>query len=134
MKLRLQLIAQTTVYLHQHPAEANLTTEDLRDMIGHLSAQQLMQQLQCYSAKVQGSSQYWYKQYNELHTLIEQKGPPTFFWTVSSAENYRPELHKLMPHSESSKTTDNICVHTVIDNLHITDWFFTSKMSNWVQH
>ena len=61
--------------------------------------------------------------------------PLTFFGMVSSAEkNYLPELHKLMPHSESSKTTNSIRVHTVIDNPYITDWFFASKMSIWVQH
>ena len=61
MKQRHQLISQSTVYLQQHPSDAQLTVENLRDMVGHLSAEQLMQRLQHYAAKVQGSSQYWYQ-------------------------------------------------------------------------
>lgn len=70
MKQRHQLITQSSVYLHQHPADAQLTIDDLRDMVGRLSAEQLMHRLQRYAAKVQGSSQYWYQRYQELRALI----------------------------------------------------------------
>lgn len=113
--MRHQLISQSSVYLHHHPADAQLTVEDLRDMVGHLSAEQLMQRLQRYAAKVQGSSQYWYQRCHELRALIEQKGPPTFFWTVSSADNYWPELHKLMPHSDN-EPSHSMRVQAVITN------------------
>ena len=42
MKQRHQLISQSSVYLQQHPSDAKLTVENHRDMIGHLSAEQLM--------------------------------------------------------------------------------------------
>lgn len=134
MKLRHQLLSQATVYLHQYPADAQLTTENLRDMVGHLSAEQLMQRLQRYAAKIQGSNQYWYQRYSELRALIEHKGPPTFFWTVSSADNYWPELHNLMPHPHNTQPSHAMRMRAVIDNPHLTDWFFTSKLSDWVQH
>ena len=133
MKLRHQLISQTSVYFHHHPADANLTTEDLRDMVGRLSFEQLMSRLQRYAAKVQGSHPYWFQRYCELRTLIEQKGPPTFFWKVSSADNHWPELHSLMPHPPNAEDYSTR-IHAVIDNPHITDWFFTTKLTDWVQH
>lgn len=67
-------------------------------MVGSMSAAQLMQCLQCYAAKVQGSLSYWLQRYLELRALLDEKGPPTFFWTVSSADNYWPEMHSLMMH------------------------------------
>ena len=66
MKQRHQLLSQTSVYLQQHSEDANLTIEQLRSMIDTFSAEQLMHRLQCYAAKVQGSSQYWYQRYQEL--------------------------------------------------------------------
>ena len=42
MKLRHQLLSQSSVYIRQHPGDANLTIENLRDMVGRLSAEQLM--------------------------------------------------------------------------------------------
>jgi hypothetical protein len=87
MKQRHQLLSQAKVYLHQHPADANLTIEALREMVGTLNAEQLMKRLQRYAAKVQGSN-HWYQRYQELRALLEQKGSPTFFWTVSAADTY----------------------------------------------
>lgn len=43
MKPRHQLISQSSIYLHQHPTDAHITIEQLRDMVGHLSGQRLMQ-------------------------------------------------------------------------------------------
>lgn len=97
MKHRHQLLSQAQTYLQQHQADANLTVEDLRAMVDNLPAEQLMKCLQRYAAKVQGSSQYWYQRCQELKALILDKGAPTFFWTVSPADLYWPELHSLMP-------------------------------------
>ena len=49
MKMRHQLLSQANVYLHQHPADAQLTIEDLRDMVGRTDADQLMKRLQVKS-------------------------------------------------------------------------------------
>jgi hypothetical protein len=93
MKQRHQLLSQAKIYFQQNPEDANLSIDDLRSMVGHLSADLLMKRLQRYAAKVQGSSLYWFQRHQELRALLEQKGPPTLFWTVSSADNYWPELH-----------------------------------------
>ena len=57
MKQRHQLLSQAKIYLQQNPGDANLSVEELREMVGSLSADQLMKRLQRYAAKVQGSSQ-----------------------------------------------------------------------------
>ena len=99
MKLRHQLLSQAKVYLHHNPGDANLTVDELRAMVGNLSSEYLMKRLQRYAANVQGSNQYWFQRHQKIRALLNQKGPPTFFWTVSSADTYWPELHNLMIHS-----------------------------------
>ena len=65
---------------HQHnPEDANLSVQELREMVGSTSADQLMKPLQRYAAKIQRSYQYWFQRHQELQALLEQKGPPTFF-------------------------------------------------------
>jgi hypothetical protein len=39
-----------------------------------------------------------------------------------------------MPHPPSVQPDHSRKVNAVIDNPHITDWFFTSKLADWVQH
>ena len=132
MKQRHQLLSQSSVYLHHHPADANLTVEDLQSMVGSMSAAHLMSRLQRYAAKIQGSSQYWFQRHQELQALLHEKGPPTFFWTVSSADNHWPEMHNLMMHS-TTPTTRSMRIQAVINQPHIADWFFTVKLSDFVE-
>lgn len=127
MKQSPQLLSQAKIYLQHNPGDANLLIEELRQMVGSVSASQLMKWLQRYTAKVQESNQYWFQHHQKLQALLEQKGQPTYFWTVSSADKYWPKLHSLMPHA-SSNPTHAMCVQAVISNLHITGWYITSKI------
>ena len=142
MKQRHQLLSQANIYLKQNPQDANLTAEELKEMIGQMSATQLMNRVQRYAANVQGTSQYWYQRCQELQALIEQKGPPTLFWTVSAADSYWPDLHRLI--SDTPNPTNAQRFQAVIHKPHLTNCFFlqvnlrtssnTGCMEHWIQN
>ena len=132
MKQRHQLLSQARIYLTQNPEDANLTTEELREMVGQMSANQLMNRVQRYVAKIQGTKQYWYQHYLELKALITQKGAPTFFFTFSAADNYRPDLHRLL--QEPNNAVPSVRIKAVIDNPHITDSYFVSRLDEFCSH
>lgn len=134
MKQRHQLLSQSKVYLQRTPADANLTVEQLRDMVQNMNTDQLMNRIQRYAAEVQGTNEYWFQRLQELRALFDQKGPPTFFWTLSAADNYWPELHALMPHPEGCPVSHSMRVAAIINNPQIADWFFTSKTADFIQH
>ena len=129
MKQRHQLLSQARIYLTQNPEDSNLTIEELRQMVGQMSANQLMNRLQRYVAKIQGTKQYWYQRYQELKALITQKGAPTFFFTFSAADNYWPDLHRLL--QEPNNATPSIPIKAVIDNPHLTDSYFVSRLDEF---
>ena len=128
MKQRHELLSQSKVYKQQHPCDASLTVEQLQDMVGTMDSAQLMNRLQRYATNVLGSKQYWYTRYQELKALLEQKGAATFFWMVSSADHYLLELHSLLPHHTQAEVAHGMRVK----NPHITDWFFHSKLKDYV--
>ena len=130
MKQRHQLLSQARIYLTQNPEDANLTTEELRQMVGQMTANHLMNRVQHYVAKIQGAKQYWYQRYKELKAFITQKGAPTFFFTVSAADNYWPDLHRLVQEPNNAVPS----VRAVIDNPHITDAFFVSRFDEFCSH
>ncbi len=76
MKQRHQLLSQAK-YL-SHPADANMTMEELKEMVNSMSANQMVSRLQRYVSKVQGTNQYWYQQLQELLALIERKAALLF--------------------------------------------------------
>ena len=127
MKQRHQLLSQARIYLTQNPEDANLTTEKLRQMVGQMTAKHLMNHVQHYVAKIQGTKQYWHQRYHELKTLITQKGAPTFFFTVSAADNYWPDLHRLV--QEPNNALPSVRIRAVIDNPQLTDAFFVSQLN-----
>ena len=45
---------------------------------------------------------------------------------------YWPDLHALMPHT--APMTHTLCNQAVIDNPHLADWFFISRLSQWIDH
>lgn len=128
-----QMLSQARIILQHNKHNAMLSLDELQSMIGHCSAEQLMKHLQRNAVKVQGSNQYWFQHHQELQALLQQKGPLTFFWTVSSADGYWPEQHDLMPHITDDPTHPTH-ISTVINNPHITDWYFTSRLSDFVDH
>ena len=132
MKQRHQLLSQARVYLTQNPVDANLTTEELRQMVGQMSANHLMNCVQRYVAKIQGTKQYWYQRYQELKALITQKEAPTFFFSFSAADKYWPDLHRLL--QEPNNAIPSARIRAVIDNPHITDAFFVSRLDEFCTH
>ena len=115
MKQRHHLLSQANVYLKQHPNDAALTLQQLKNMVDTSASEQLLSRLHKYVSKVQGTKQYWYQRSLELKALIQTKGAPTFFWTVSAADTYWPELHvNLLPH-DNSQITHSMKVKAVID-------------------
>ena len=132
MKQGHQLLSQARIYLTQNPEDANLTTEELRQMVGQMTANHLMNRVQHYVAKIQGTKQYWHQRYQELKALITQKGAPTFFFTVSAADNYWPDLHRLA--QEPNNAVPSVQIRAVIDNPHITDAFFVSRLDEFCSH
>ena len=86
MKPRHQLLSQANIYLCQNPVDANMPMEELKTMVNSMSANRMVNRLQRYLLKVQGTSQYWYRRIQELLAIVEQKGCPTFFYTFSAAD------------------------------------------------
>lgn len=75
---------------------------------------------------------YWFKARENLKAIISSAGPPTLFFTFSSADMHWPELHALF-NSDGSNTPENRR-QNVINNPHITDWFFTQRLENFIKY
>ena len=66
MKQRHQLLSQARIYLTQNPEDANLTTEELRQMVGEMTANHLMNRVQRFTFSA--ADNYWL----ELQRLLQE--------------------------------------------------------------
>ena len=66
---------------------------------------------------------------NFVHSLSKKDLQHLSGLYVSAADYHWPELHKLLPHATEPPTL-SMRIQAIIDYPHITDWFFTTKLSD----
>ena len=130
---RKRTMQQTAVFFKQNPGEAHFTLEELRNMANEKKSQLFMAKVSRYVANISGSSAYWYKLQQDLKSIIAFKGPPTIFFTLSSADMHWPELHQLFNSNIDDITAEERRMN-VINNPHLVDWFFTKRVEQFVKH
>ena len=116
-------------YIRQHPGEAHLTVDDLRDMVGR-EGEVFSNKVIHYGASLRGTKQYWFRERNHLIAMIDTLGLPTIFFTHSAADHQWPELAQLIcPEEPDSK---EVRVKAVVDNPALADWFFFHRIQKFV--
>ena len=67
-------IGQGNFFLKQNPAEANLTVQELKDMLNSGDYQKVMSKLMYYAKDVSGLNAYWNQVRQDLKATISQIG------------------------------------------------------------
>ena len=130
--MRWRALQAGRVYVHQHPNDARLTVDNLRDMVGR-EGEAFSNRVRStlYASSLRGTRQYWFKQRSRLISMVDTIGLPTVFFTHSAADNQWPDLARLIcsndPDTASSRR------RAVIDNPAISDWFFSHRIQKFVE-
>ena len=115
--------------MQQHPGDAQLSVDELRDMVGR-EGEAFSNRVLHYASSLRGTKQYWFKQRNRLISMVDTLGLPTIFFTHSAADLQWPELARLIcpedAESRSGRTT------AVIKNPAVADWFFSHRIQKFV--
>ena len=53
----------------------------------------LLDRMQMFSANILGPDAYFVKHWKQLKIIMQQKNPPTIWFTFSAANNHWPKLH-----------------------------------------
>ena len=134
VNLRQRVLQQTGIFLKQNPGEAHLTIDELQEMAAN-NVPALMSKVSGYIANVPGTNAYWYKVKEDLKAIITNVGPPTLFFTFSSADMHWPDLNDLF--RSNNNTTFSVSEErqqNVINNPHIVDWFFTQRLESFLKY
>ena len=128
-EMRWRSLQMGRVYINQHPEDAHLTLDDLRDMVGR-EGEFFTNRVMHFASSLRGTSQFWFKQRGRLISMVDKLGMPTVFFTHSAADGQWPELaHLICP---DNKDSSSIRSKAVADNPAIADWFFYHRISKFV--
>jgi len=73
------------IYVHQHPNDAQLSVEELRDMVGRPGAA-FSNCVVHFGTTLRGTKPYWFRQQSRLIAMVDTLGLPTVFFTHSAAD------------------------------------------------
>lgn len=128
-EMRWHALQTGRIYVRQHPNDAQLSLDELRDMVGR-EGEAFSNRVMHYAASLRGTKQYWFKQRSRLMSMVDILGLPTIFFTHSAADLQWPELAHLLtpddPNSRSSRAS------AVIGNPAISDWFFYYRIQKFI--
>lgn len=86
---RHRTLSQGDIYLQQNPEDANLTIEEIQQLLQtNDSDNSVLKRIRHYMANIPGSPSYWHNVSCDLKAIIDSKGPPTVFFTLSFADTY----------------------------------------------
>jgi hypothetical protein len=128
---RHRTLDQAKVYIKQNPRDANMTIQELKNMISSGESDSLMKRLSSYSANVTGSDSYWFKRRTELEATMEQGKIATAFFTFSYPDTHWSDLQKLMPGAPAKTYSEKY--KKVLENPHLVDWFFGHKLNEFLK-
>ena len=130
---RKRALQQTGIYLKQNPGDPHLLSRDLGNSANAKEPVKIMHKMSRYVANILGSNAYWRKQKDDLKTLISKKGAGTIFFTFSAADLHWKELHQML-YENPTQLSSQERRKNVIDNPHITDWFFVQRLESFIKH
>jgi hypothetical protein len=123
---RHRTLSQGEIYLKQNPGDATLTIEEIRDMIANNDTGPLLNRIKRYMANIPGTPSYWYQENQKLKAIIESKGLPHVWYTLSFADFFDPLLRDFLNLPDDA--TQAQIQAKLRANKHHVNWFIEKKM------
>ena len=121
--MRWRALQAGRIYI-QHPGDAQLTVDELRDMAGR-EGEAFSNRVLHYAASLRGTREYWFSQLSRLISMVDTLRLPTIFFTHSATDLQWPELAPLIcPQQPDTPSSRIVAVNS---NPALADWFFCRK-------
>ena len=119
------------IYIKQHPHDAQLSVQDLKDMVGQ-QGERFSKQVTHFGNTLRGTASYWFRQRSRLISMVDTLGLPTVFFTHSAADLQWPELAQLMCPDDPNDPRQRH--KALVQNPAIADWFFYQRVQVYLKH
>ena len=113
-EMRWRALQTGRIYVRQHHQDAQLSLDELRDMVGR-EGETFSNRVLRYPASLRGTRQYWFRQRSRLIAMVDTLGLPTIFFTHSAADLQWPELARLIcPEDPESSSNRNRALKRIL--------------------
>ena len=131
-EMRWRALQVGRIYIKQHPYDAQLSVQDLKEMVGQ-QGERFSKRVIHFGNTLRGTSAYWFRQRSRLISIVvDALGLPTVFFTHSAADLQWPELAELMCPDDPTNPRNR--QKALIENPAIADWFFYQRVQVYLKH
>ena len=130
-EMRWRALQVGRIYIKQHPYDAQLSVQDLKEMVGQ-QGERFSKQVIHFGNTLRGTSAYWFRQRSRLISMVDALGLPTVFFTHSAADLQWPELAELM--CPDDPTNPRRRQQALTENPAVADWFFYQRVQVYLKH
>ena len=128
-EMRWRALQSGRIFINQHPQDARLSLEELKDMVG-CTGELFSNRVLHYASSLRGTSQYWFKQRTRLISMVDTLGLPTIFFTHSAADAQWPELARLICPDNSDCSSSRSSAMS--ENPAVADFYFYNRISKFI--
>ena len=130
-EMRWRALQVGRIYIKQHPYDAQLSVQDLKEMVDQ-QGERFSKQVIQFGNTLRGTSAYWFRQRSRLISMVDALGLPTVFFTHSAADLQWPELAELM--CPDDPTNPRRRQQALTENPAIADWFFYQRVQIYLKY
>ena len=111
------------------------TVHELVNQLEDMPNDKIGERVTIFGSSLCGTRSYWNKSRDELTNMINQRGTPTFFFTLSAIDTKWPDLHALTPAKCPNDSAQDYQwkVHNIISNPHITSQYMHNRFKTFLQ-
>lgn len=119
------------IFVKKNEIFSNMTIEQLRLYLKEHP--NVVKQIMHYASTIRTTKPYWTTRCSELLDMVTQLGPPTVFFTFSSADFHWPDVYRLLNLNVKDLTVKEK-MQLISENPKVFDTFFTMRSKYFLQN
>ncbi|KAK3923346.1 ATP-dependent DNA helicase [Frankliniella fusca] len=129
--MRWQALKLGNIFVKQNSFFNKMTIFQLKQYLkrnpGHIK------EILFYSRRIKSTKAFWRSKCSELEDMVKQIGPPTIFFTLSSADFHWKDLYRLLGQEDSSQLSYNEKSNLLSENPLIVTTFFKARIQYFLK-
>lgn len=124
--MRWEALTLGNVFVKKNEFFSKMTVLQLKDYLKHNP--RIVNEILFYSSRLRSTKSYWKSRSSELQDMVEQLGPPTIFFTLSSADYHWQDLYRLLGYDDPNSLSFEVKSRLLADNPLIVSCFFNMRV------
>ncbi|XP_034245757.1 uncharacterized protein LOC117647893 [Thrips palmi] len=129
--MRWEALSLGNVFVKKNEFFSKMTVAQLKEYLRKKPS--VLNEILFYSSRLRSTKAYWKSRSSELQDMVDQLGPPTVFFTLSSADFHWKDLYRLFGYDDPNDLSYDLKSQLLADNPLIVSTFFKLRVEYFME-